>query len=73
MEIVNLVNSHQLPGPELKTYINIANSNGIWRSLPRKIPNVHVIIRNPSILMDLTGKCILSRNYVGFTDLSTFE
>jgi len=53
---IRFIDFLDIPGPELKTYINLANSNAIWRSLPRPKPKVHVIIRNSSILMDFTGK-----------------
>ena len=60
-------------GPELKTYINVAKSNGIWRSLPRQKQKVYVIIGNSSILIDLQEKCVSSRKCVEFTEMSGSE
>ena len=54
-------------GPELETHKNVANSYAIWRPLPGKIPQVHVIFKISSISMEFGGKCALGgkigRNY----------
>ena len=72
MDSIRVIVFLDLPGPELKTYIKIANANGIWRSLPRKIPKVHVIIRNSSILMDFTEKVRLQLKICGIYGISCF-
>ena len=42
-------------------------------SMPAEKPQIHLIIRNSSILVDFTGIYVLSGKYVEFTELNGFE
>ena len=79
MKFVKLNNSRDFSGPELKTYIFLANSNGFGMPLSRKIAKYHEIIGNPVILIQFTENAILMGimwdlwNWLIFSEMDIFK